>query len=213
MADLLTEHPGVREEQRGLPPVDEHAVGLHGVGRGADAVPRRRERSTRPRTSPFGHQLRWKNSRIDSAIASTMPASTPKKHDTAERGEGQHERDSCARGAKRLTTATSASESAAEITTAASADCGRSASSELKNRSRSATQAAPTSPVSWLFAPGLLGDGGARAARRHGEALEQPGGDVRRARCRSSPGSGRPRRRAGRRSWSTWRSCRSARRA
>ncbi len=55
--------------------------------------------------------------------------------------------------AKRLTTATSASASAAEITTAARAACGRFARIELKNKSMSATQAAPTSPVSWLFAP------------------------------------------------------------
>ena len=45
------------------------------------------------------------------------------------------------------------SESAATMTTAASAVCGRSASSELRNRSSTATSPAPTTPVSWLFAP------------------------------------------------------------
>ena len=49
--------------------------------------------------------------------------------------------------------ARSASEIAAAITTAASAVCGRSCSSVLKNSSSSATIPAPTSPVSWLFAP------------------------------------------------------------
>ena len=44
-------------------------------------------------------------------------------------------------------------ESAATMTTAASAVCGRSARSELRNRSRTATSAAPTTPVSWLRAP------------------------------------------------------------
>ncbi len=39
------------------------------------------------------------------------------------------------------------------MTTAASAVLGRSASSELKNSSISATAAAPTSPATWLFAP------------------------------------------------------------
>ena len=47
----------------------------------------------------------------------------------------------------------SISESAATMTTAASAVCGRSASSPLRNSSRMATSAAPTMPVSWLRAP------------------------------------------------------------
>ena len=47
----------------------------------------------------------------------------------------------------------SISESAATMTTAASAVCGRSASSELRNSSRTTTSPAPTTPVSWLFAP------------------------------------------------------------
>ena len=45
------------------------------------------------------------------------------------------------------------SDSAAVITTAASAVCGRSASSELRNSSSTTTRPAPTTPVSWLFAP------------------------------------------------------------
>ena len=39
------------------------------------------------------------------------------------------------------------------MTTPASADCGRSDSSELRNRSRTATRPAPTTPVSCVFAP------------------------------------------------------------
>ncbi len=39
------------------------------------------------------------------------------------------------------------------MTTAASADCGRSARSELKNSSINTTTPAPTTPVSWLLAP------------------------------------------------------------
>ena len=45
------------------------------------------------------------------------------------------------------------SDSAAPITTAASADCGRSASSELKNSSSTTSSAAPTTPATWLLAP------------------------------------------------------------
>ena len=46
-----------------------------------------------------------------------------------------------------------ASDNAAAMTTPASADCGRSESSELRNRRSTATRPAPTTPVSWLFAP------------------------------------------------------------
>src|ERR1700723_933054 len=46
----------------------------------------------------------------------------------------------------------SINDSAATITTAASAVCGRSASSELRNSRSTATKAAPTTPVSWLLA-------------------------------------------------------------
>ena len=45
------------------------------------------------------------------------------------------------------------SDSAAEITTAASAAWGRSASRPLKASSNSATSPAPTSPVAWVLAP------------------------------------------------------------
>ena len=39
------------------------------------------------------------------------------------------------------------------MTTAASAACGRSVSSEFRKRRRTATSPAPTSPASWVFAP------------------------------------------------------------
>ena len=47
---------------------------------------------------------------------------------------------------------TSISDSAATITTAASAVCGRSASSECRNSRSTTTSAAPTTPVSWVLA-------------------------------------------------------------
>ncbi len=45
------------------------------------------------------------------------------------------------------------SDSAAAITTAASAVCGRSCSSDGRNSSKSTTIAAPTSPVTWDLEP------------------------------------------------------------
>ena len=45
------------------------------------------------------------------------------------------------------------SDSAAAITTAASADCGRSARSELRNTRRMTTSPAPTRFVTWVLAP------------------------------------------------------------
>ena len=70
------------------------------------------------------------------------------------------------------------SDRAAEITTAARAAWGRSASRPLKASSKRVTSPAPTSPVAWVFGARLVGHRGARAAHRDGEALEEPGGDV-----------------------------------
>ena len=107
---------------------------------------------TRPSTSPCGHQFRWKNSRIDSTTATRMPSRTPRKitpalatteSATADR-RTFHTR---ARNAK------SASDNAAAITTAASAEFGRSASTPLKNSNSRTTKPAPTIPASCVLAP------------------------------------------------------------
>ena len=60
--------------------------------------------------------------------------------------EREHDRDWAGPASSGAATPTSMSESAAAITTAASADCGRSASSELRNSSSTATRPAPTTP-------------------------------------------------------------------
>ena len=75
----------------------------------------------------------------------------------------------------------SISESAATMTTAASAVCGRSASSQLRNSSSRSDEAGADEAGELAAGAGLLGDGGARAAGGDGEALEEPGGDVGRA--------------------------------
>ena len=130
------------------------------------------------------------------------------EHDAGGGHEREHQRRRGALGRSGAARRGRASDSAAAITTAASAVCGRSASRELKNSSSRATTTRADEPGELALGARLLGDGGPRPAGRHGEALEEPGRDVGRARCRSSPGSGRPRRRGGRRSSSTWRSCR-----
>ena len=105
-----------------------------------------------PSTSPCGHQLRRKNSRMARATATTMPWSTPSRMTPA---LATSEISTALRRTLQTLASTlkSISDSAATMTTAASAVCGRSASSELRNRSRTATSAAPTRPASWLRAP------------------------------------------------------------
>ena len=73
------------------------------------------------------------------------------------------------------------SEMAAMMTTAASAVCGRSASRPGTNRSMTTTSAGADQPGDLGLGAGLLGDGGARAAHRDREALEEAGGGVGRA--------------------------------
>ena len=152
LAHLVGEHARVGEEQRRLP-AEHHAR------RGAPTRPsppwslcQPSRPGTRPSTSPCGHQFRWKKSRIDSTTATTMPSRTPRKmtpalatseSTTAER-RNLH---------TRVSSAKSASDSAAAMTTAASAEFGRSARSPLKNTSSSTTTPAPTMPASWLLAP------------------------------------------------------------
>ena len=136
-------------------------------------------------------------------MATTMPCSTPSRITPSGRDEREHQRRSAAPASSGAARARSTSDSAAAMTTAASAVCGRSASSELRNSSSTTTSPAPTTPVELALGARLLGDRGARAAGRDGEALEEPGGDVGARRCRSSPGWARPRRRGGPRSSST----------
>ena len=77
VANLLAEHAGVGEEQRCLPAVDEDpALAPRRVGdwlRLCQPSP-----GTWPSTSPCGHQLRLKKSRMESTTAIRMPCSTPK---------------------------------------------------------------------------------------------------------------------------------------
>ena len=75
----------------------------------------------------------------------------------------------------------SASDSAAVITTAASAACGRSANRPGRNTIITMISAAPVTPVSCESRARALGDRGAGRAGAHREALEQAGGEVGRA--------------------------------
>ena len=78
-AHLLAEHAGVGEEQRRFPPVHEDAGQFLDDGVVVTRCASHPRRRSRPSTSPCGHQLRLKNSRIDSTTAMRMPSSTPKK--------------------------------------------------------------------------------------------------------------------------------------
>ena len=100
------------------------------------------------------------------------------EHDAGGGDEREHAAPTCGPASSGGARARSISDSAAAMTTAASAVWGRSASSELRNSRSTATRPAPTRPVSWRLGARLLGHRGARAAGRDGEALEEPGGDV-----------------------------------
>ena len=64
------------------------------------------------------------------------------------------------------------------MSTAASADWGRSASSELKNNEQRDDDAGADQRGELGFGPGLLDDCRARPARRDGESLKEAGGEV-----------------------------------
>ena len=86
------------------------------------------------------------------AMAITMPCSTPS---TMTPRLAMTERASALLRTRQYLTSTrtSNSERAAPMSTAARADWGRSASRELKNRSKTATIPAPTTDASWDLAP------------------------------------------------------------
>ena len=79
-ANLLAEHAGVREEQRRLPPEDDDAgQPLPHPGSRPVLCQPSAAGTSRPRTSPWGHQLRRKNSKIERATAITIPCNTPSR--------------------------------------------------------------------------------------------------------------------------------------
>ena len=85
-------------------------------------------------------------------MATTIPSSTPSAT-TPSVATSDSKNDDGRTFQYLRSAATFVSDSAAAMTTPASADCGRSASSELRKSSSTATRPAPTTPVSWDFAP------------------------------------------------------------
>ena len=81
-----------------------------------------------------------------------MPSSTPRMitatDAVSDSTSADRRTDAYRRSAPRFS-----KDSAAVMTTAANADCGRSASNEFKKTIRTATRPAPTRPVTWLCAP------------------------------------------------------------
>ena len=108
--------------------------------------------STLPRISPFGHQLRLKNMRIDSATAMRIPSSTPKKI-TPSVAVSMSTNDDFRIRKNFAAAVTSIRDRAAAMTIAASAEFGRFASRSGSRTSITTTSAAPTRPVTWLLAP------------------------------------------------------------
>ena len=92
VADLLAEDAGVGEEQRRLPAVDEDVGQLLGASGTGRMLCQPSRPSTRPSTSPWGHQLRWKNSRIDSTIGDHDALEHAEEHDAGGGDERQRER-------------------------------------------------------------------------------------------------------------------------
>ena len=103
--------------------------------------------------------------RMDSTIAIAMPSSTPKSTTPAVATSDRMSDDF--RTAKyRRSTPRSIRDSAAVMTTAASAVCGRSASNEFEEQQQDDDQAGADHSGELALRAGLLGDGSARAARR-----------------------------------------------
>ena len=177
LAHLLAEHARVGEEQRRLPPEHEHAGVL-------DESRRPGCRCASPRGRTPGRAPR----RAATSSAGRTAGSTARRRPRCPRGpRGRSRRRSPRARAPRPIVAPStpgrgraksASDSAAAITTAASAEFGRSASRPLKNTQQQHDEAGTDDAGELRLGARLLGHGGAGAAGRHGEALEQAGGDV-----------------------------------
>ena len=107
----------------------------------------------------------------------------------------------------------SASDSDAVITTAASVGCGRLRSRPGTKSRISTIDAGADQPGQLRLRAGLLGHGGARAARADRKALEQPGGEVGRPDADHLALTVDLLAADERRTTTPWRSCRRARRA
>ena len=158
VADLLAEDAGVGEEQRRLPAVHDDAWDLPGVGMRADAVPARRalepaqDGAVGPPVAPEEQQDRQGDGDDD--------ALQDAEQHHPERGDERHREGAGTHAEVAAQRAKSMSDRAATITTAASAVCGRSASSEFRNSRSTTTSPAPTTPVSLALGARLLGHRG-----------------------------------------------------
>ena len=177
-ADLVAERAGVREEERRLPAVHDDARRPRVRSGNVSTLCHPSMPSTRPTTVPCGHQLRRKNMNTERTIASDDALQHAERDHADGRGERQHERGPAHR---RVATerAEFNSDSAAAMTTAASADCGRSESSDWNSNEERDDEAGADEPGQLALRARLLGDRGARPAGRHRETLQEPGGEVR----------------------------------
>ena len=122
----------------------------------------------------MGHQFRLKNMKIERATAIKIPSSTPKKMTPSVAVTARANADTLTRR-NFAAVATSISDNAAAMTIAARAEFGRFASRPGTKTSITTTSAAPTSPVSWLFAPLCSATAVREPLVEIGKPLEEPG--------------------------------------
>ena len=132
-----------------------------------------------PRTAPWGHQLRRKNSRIASTTATTIPWSTPSRIDPGARHQRHRRARSCASRSSGAGSPGPSATARRRSPPRPAPHCGRSASSELRNSSSTATSPAPTRPASWLLAPDCSATAVREPLVETAKPWKKPGGDVR----------------------------------
>ena len=109
--------------------------------------------STCPSTAPWGHQLRRKNMRMDSTIAITMPSSTPNSTTPAVATSDRTNADLRTRRYLRSTPRVHQRQRRGDDHSGERGLRAGRRAAEFKNSSSITTRPAPTTPVSWLFAP------------------------------------------------------------
>ena len=114
-------------------------------------------------------------------MAMTMPSQHAEEDDADGRDQREHERRRADLRSSGAASARSISDSAAAMTTAASAGLRQVGEQRVEEQQQQRDDARTDEPGQLALGAGLLGHRGSRAAGRHGEALEEPGRDVRRA--------------------------------
>ena len=116
---------------------------------------------------------------IASRTATTIPCEHAEEHDPGGGDQGDAQRAAAHLAVRGAARARFISDSAAAMTTAASAACGQVGEQRVEEQQEHRDEPGADQPGELGLRPRLLGDGGPRAARRHREPLEEAGRDVR----------------------------------